>query len=46
MNLRLIVVFLVVLTILGVAFAGWYEWVVWHECLAKDSWWYCLRILG
>lgn len=25
---------------------GWYEVSVWGECLEKNSWWYCLRILG
>lgn len=32
--------------LLVVSFAFWLEYVAWNECLEKNSFWYCVRLLG
>lgn len=43
MNNSIIAIGLIVVVL---ALIGWYEYSVWGECLEKNSWWYCFRILA
>lgn len=36
---------MIIFLLLLMGFIGWYEYMLWTECLTDHSFWYCLRVL-